>query len=102
MKRLGISDEGLRRIAKAVKGQVDDEMEVYDFTDPGDDNVGAFYATQDHILVDSIEEATDEYGGPVAEILVHGMYPGSLDDMRARAQRLYDEARAEEDLGLDR
>lgn len=63
-------------------------MKTYNFTDANDDNVASFYVTNDGDIVDTIEDANIT-GYAIAEIIVHGFYPGSLDAMRDRAARLY-------------
>ena len=66
-------------------------MKTYRFTDENDTNTADYYITDDGDIVDSIEDA-EITGHAVSRVVVHGMYPGSVDDMRARAKRLYEDA----------
>ena len=66
-------------------------MERFDFTEKTDDNTASFFITNDGDIVDTIEDA-EMTGWAIAEVIVHGFYVGSLDDMRQNAMELYQAA----------
>jgi hypothetical protein len=66
-------------------------MKRFDFTDKTDDNKASFFITNDGDIVDTLVDA-EITGCAIAEVIVHGMYVGSLDDMRRNALNLYMEA----------
>jgi len=55
-------------------------MKTYWLTEKNDENKGVFFLTVDGDIVDTIGDAN--LAGCRAKIIVHGMYPGSLDEWR--------------------